>query len=74
MSEVEFFVSEPREEGTEGEDPQHYWHVQDDNNKIVAQGEGYSSKAKAEEGFFNACSAMVDAVLNHVRELQDGVS
>ncbi len=51
-----------------GDDPDHRWKVQDDNNRVVATGEGYETEAGAREGFINAATAMTDALANLSRD------
>jgi uncharacterized protein YegP (UPF0339 family) len=51
------------------EDEQWYWHVQDGNGEVVAQGEGYTREIDAWRGFYNATEACVSALTGALQDL-----
>lgn len=53
-----------------GSDGDYYWHLQDGNNEIVADGsEGYSSKSNAEDAVKNVMGEIPDATVEQVSSI-----
>lgn len=59
MAQVQRFV----EEVDEGEAPEAYWRLRDDNGEIISQGEGYADPDNVQEGVNNVAKEFTQLVL-----------